>query len=58
MGDALTAGEELILPPFGKAKVNRQKDLSSGEMLIVKLRRNDQQPAAPKRQDALAEAEE
>lgn len=39
LGDALTAGEELVLPPFGKAKVNRQKDLAQGEMMIVKLRR-------------------
>jgi DNA-binding protein HU-alpha len=40
LGDALAAGETLALPPFGKAKVNRQKDLASGEMLIVKLRRD------------------
>ncbi|MCC0064252.1 MAG: HU family DNA-binding protein [Defluviimonas sp.] len=44
LGDALAAGEDLVLPPFGKAKVNRQKDLGSGEMLVIKLRRNG--PAA------------
>ncbi len=40
LGDALEAGETLALPPFGKAKVNRHRDLASGEMLTVKLRRS------------------
>ena len=40
LGDALASGESLALPPFGRAKVNRQKDLASGEMLMVRLRRN------------------
>ncbi|SPH17432.1 hypothetical protein DEA8626_00950 [Defluviimonas aquaemixtae] len=39
LGNALASGEQLALPPLGKAKVNRQKDLPSGEMLMVKLRR-------------------
>ncbi len=39
LGEALTKGEELNLPPLGKAKVNRQRDLTSGQVLIVKLRR-------------------
>ncbi|MDE3029726.1 MAG: HU family DNA-binding protein [Paracoccaceae bacterium] len=39
LGEALSKGEELNLPPLGKAKVNRQRDLTSGEMMIVKLRR-------------------
>ncbi|MFZ1727848.1 MAG: HU family DNA-binding protein [Albidovulum sp.] len=54
LGDALASGESLALPPFGRAKVNRQKDLASGEMLMVRLRRNAEsggeagnQPAAP-----------
>lgn len=42
MGDALTAGEALVLPPFGKAKVNRQKDLGNGEMMVIKLRRQNE----------------
>ena len=41
LGDALTAGEELILPPLGKAKINRQKDLGNGEMMVIKLRRRN-----------------
>ncbi|MEZ5779927.1 MAG: HU family DNA-binding protein [Paracoccaceae bacterium] len=40
LGDALSAGAGLVLPPFGKAKINRQKDLASGEMMIIKLRRD------------------
>jgi DNA-binding protein HU-alpha len=54
LGDALASGESLALPPFGRAKVNRQKDLASGEMLMVRLRRNgdsggeaSSQPTAP-----------
>ncbi len=39
LGKALASGEGLALPPLGKARVNRQKDLASGEMLMVKLRR-------------------
>ncbi len=39
LGTALAAGEVLALPPFGKARVHRQKDLPSGELLIVRLRR-------------------
>ncbi len=39
LGEALSKGEELNLPPLGKIKVNRQRDLTSGEMMIVKLRR-------------------
>ena len=39
LGDALSKGEELNLPPLGKVKVNRQRDLTSGEMMIIKLRR-------------------
>lgn len=39
LGKALAAGEVLALPPFGRARVNRQKDLSTGEVLIVRLRR-------------------
>lgn len=41
LGDALSNGEELILPPFGKMKINRQREDNNGEMLILKLRRNE-----------------
>jgi DNA-binding protein HU-alpha len=39
LGDALSAGEELNLPPLGKIKVNRQKTEGGAEVLILKLRR-------------------
>lgn len=45
LGEALAAGEELVLPPFGKARVNRQKDVGSAEMLVIKLRRQGDKPA-------------
>lgn len=40
LGAALTKGEELNLPPLGKAKISRQRDLPTGEIIVVKLRRN------------------
>jgi DNA-binding protein HU-alpha len=51
LGDALSRDEVLALPPFGKAKVNRQKDTGGGEMLIVKIRRA---APGPKGADPLA----
>ncbi len=38
LGDALAKGEELHLPPFGKAKVNRSRDNDGGTTMMVKLR--------------------
>ncbi|MFD1881543.1 HU family DNA-binding protein [Paracoccus pacificus] len=39
LGAAFAAGETVALPPFGKARVSRQKDLDNGEVLILRLRR-------------------
>lgn len=39
VGDALSKGHDLHLPPLGKAKVGRQKDKAVGELLVVKLHR-------------------
>lgn len=39
LGEALSKGEELNLPPFGKLKVNRQHERAVGEMMTLKLRR-------------------
>ena len=59
LGDALSKGEELHLPPFGKAKVNRQRDLGNGEMMIVKVRRNNGMTAtSDDSKEALADDEE
>ncbi len=59
LGEALAAGEELNLPPFGKAKVNRQKGVAGGDMYIIKLRRSTGKTAgADHATEALAEAED
>ena len=34
-GDALEAGESLVAPPLGRARLNRSKDTASGPMLTV-----------------------
>lgn len=39
LGKALSAGEDLQLPPLGKLMVQRQKDIGSGEVLTLRLRR-------------------
>ena len=39
LGDALLAGEEVNLPPLGKLRVVRSKDLESGaQVMTLKLR--------------------
>jgi hypothetical protein len=57
MGEALDRGEELNLPPFGKARVNRSRDVAGGTALILKLRRSGKGPGgkAPGK-DPLADA--
>ena len=39
LGEALARGEDLNLPPLGKAKVGRQKGVNGGDLYIIKLRR-------------------
>ena len=59
LGEALAAGESLILPPLGRLRVNRTKELVSGDVLILKLKRAGVGKAAPKaRQERLADQEE
>lgn len=55
LGDALSKGIMLNLPPFGKAKVSRQQDAASGKPMTVKLRRTT---ALRKPKEALADAQE
>ena len=55
LGDALSAGEELNLPPLGKAKVNRQKVEGGSEVLIIKLRRGRGTGADTGAKEGLAE---
>ena len=58
LGRALSKGEELNLPPLGKAKVNRQREDKSGEMIIIKLKRGGKGGAAKDGKQALAEQNE
>jgi hypothetical protein len=57
LGDALSNGEELNLPPLGKLKVNRTQENGKSEILILKLRRpgsgpdEDTQPLADDDED-------
>ncbi|MZQ90718.1 DNA-binding protein [Frigidibacter albus] len=40
LGEALAAGEQLVLPPFGNAHKTREKDTpSGGSTMTVRLRR-------------------
>ncbi len=39
LGNAIAEGETLALPPFGKARVSRQRTTKGGEVLILRLRR-------------------
>lgn len=40
LGDALSRGEMLNVPPFGKAKVSRQPENGTRNAMTVKVRRN------------------
>lgn len=55
LGDALSKGAMLNLPPFGKAKVSRQQDVASGKPMTLKLRRST---VAHKPKEGLADAED
>ena len=39
LGLALAAGETLAIPPFGKARVSRHKDVRGSEIITLRLRR-------------------
>ena len=39
LGEAIASGQTLALPPLGRARVNRQKDVSGAEVIILRLRR-------------------
>ena len=40
LGEALSEGRELILPPLGKVVVRKEKQLPKGKMMVVKVRQN------------------
>jgi hypothetical protein len=55
ISEYLIAGEELNLPPLGKLKVNRIKDLPNAKVLVVKLRiPNEMGVATPDTLDEIA----
>lgn len=59
LGEALAAGESLFLPPLGRLRVNRTKELATGDVLILKLKRRGEEKAVSKvRQERLADKEE
>ena len=59
LGDALSNGDTLNLPPFGRAKVSRAGDASSGKAMTVKLRRPSAAGASkPGSKQALADLED
>ncbi|WP_054303754.1 HU family DNA-binding protein [Gemmobacter sp. LW-1] len=39
IGEALSQGQDLNLPPLGKAKIGRQKGTAGDEMIVIKLKR-------------------
>lgn len=40
MGTALSQGQDLHLPPLGRARVGRMKDVPKGQLLVLRLRRD------------------
>ncbi|WP_299626990.1 HU family DNA-binding protein [uncultured Tateyamaria sp.] len=47
LGAALQDGRELNLQPLGKVKVNREKKMAEGKVLITKIRQARDLPASP-----------
>jgi nucleoid DNA-binding protein len=59
LGDALSKGEMLNIPPFGKAKVSRAVEAGSGKAMTVKVRRANDNPAGKATQkQALADIDD
>ena len=55
LGEALARGDDLILPPLGRARVGRSKDQGTGEMLVLKLKRGGEKKPKKVMPEALAE---
>jgi DNA-binding protein HU-alpha len=45
LGEALRENRALILPPLGKVKAQRQKQVTGGRVVIARVRQNDRMPA-------------
>ena len=39
LGQALSAGQTLAVPPLGRGRVNLEKDLRGGDVITLRLRR-------------------
>lgn len=39
LGEALASGRDLALPPLGRVKIQRRKEIEAGEVLSLRLRR-------------------
>lgn len=57
LGEALSNGERMNLPPFGKLTVNRRRALENGEVLITRIRRVSQS-VEEVRKDPLADPDQ
>ncbi len=44
LGEAIAAGEDLNLPPFGKIKVTRQIDKDKAKVFVTRIRQSNAQP--------------
>lgn len=59
IGEALSKGQGLNLPPLGRAKVNRQKEIGDSELLVVKFKRDSAgKPAKKLESEGVAETGE
>lgn len=56
LGETLAEGRGLNLPPFGKAKIAKTKEMGAGRMIVTRIRQKDR-PTLPAK-DPLAEAAE
>lgn len=56
LGEALSKGEELVLPPMGRVKVQREIDKPNAKVMVLRMRQTKGNKPAPK--DPLAEAAE
>ena len=58
LGKALEAGEQLNLPPFGKARVAKPGDAATGQPMVLKLKRGGATRNKKEPKEALADVGE
>ena len=58
LGEALEKGEQVNLPPLGRAKVTRRDDSGEGASLMIRLRRTDPNAKKKTSEEGVAEAVE